>query len=55
MDIQAIILLATQLVSLTSSLISEVQKVKELSEADRAALRNIVREMKDRVAAITWE
>ena len=55
MDIQAIVLLATQLVSLTSGLVSEIQKIRNMSESDRAALRNSVREMKDKIAAITWE
>ena len=55
MDIQAIVLLVTQVVSLTSQLVSGIQKVSALSESDRAALRNSVREMKDKIAAITWE
>ena len=55
MNPSTIVLLATQLLSLTTRLLTEIQKVQGLSETDKEALRKAVREAKEKVAAITWE
>ncbi len=55
MNPSAIVLLATQLLPLITGLITEIQKVQGLSEADKEALKKAIRESKEKVAAITWE
>jgi len=55
MNPSAIILLATQIISLTTNLISEIQKIQGLGEADKEALKKAIADTKAKVAAITWE
>ena len=55
MNIQAILLLITQLISLILKLVTEIQNIQNLSESDKAALKKAVKRMRDKVAAITWE
>lgn len=55
MNIQAIILLITQLISLILKLVNETQNIQNLSESDKVALKKAVKIMKDKVSAITWK
>ncbi len=55
MNPSTILMLATQLLPLITGLISEIQKVQGLSEADKEALKKAVGDAKAKVAAITWE
>lgn len=55
MNIQAILLLITQLISLILKLVTEIQNIQNLSESDKVALKKAVKRMRDKVAAITWD
>lgn len=55
MNPSTIITLVTQMLPLITGLISEIQKVQGLSEADKEALKKVVSDAKVKVAAITWE
>lgn len=55
MPLQAIILLVSQLITLSTKLVDEIQKVSDLNEADNEALKKSVKEMREKVAAIKLE
>ena len=55
MNIQAILLLITQLISLILKLVTEIQNIQNLSDSDKVALKKAVKKMRDKVAAITWD
>ena len=55
MNLQATIILISQLVSLVVKLVDVVQKISDLNEADTEALKKSVKEMREKVVAIKWE
>ena len=55
MDMQAIVLLISQLVSLILKLVTEVQKIQGLNEQDKEVLKKAVKDMREKVSAITWD